>query len=135
MKDGSILCNAGHFNVEIGVKDLERLAKKKREIRPNNVEYTLRDGRRLYLLADGRLVNLGAAEGHPSEVMDMSFATQFLSLIYLAEKGRDLQPGVYPVPEEHEREIARTKLETMGMKIDTLTGDQDRYLHDYREGT
>ncbi len=135
MKDGSILCNTGHFNVEIAVKDLERLAKKKREIRPNNVEYTLRDGRRIYLLADGRLVNLGAAEGHPSEVMDMSFATQFLSLIYLAEKGRDLQPGVYPVPEEHEREIARTKLETMGMKIDTLTGDQDRYLHDYREGT
>ncbi len=135
MKDGSILCNTGHFNVEIAVKDLERLAKKKREIRPNNVEYTLRDGRRIYLLADGRLVNLGAAEGHPSEVMDMSFATQFMSLIYLAEKGRDLQPGVYPVPEEHEREIARTKLATMGMKIDTLTGDQDRYLHDYREGT
>ena len=135
MKDGSILCNTGHFNVEIAVKDLERLAKKKREIRPNNVEYTLRDGRRIYLLADGRLVNLGAAEGHPSEVMDMSFATQFLSLVYLAEKGRDLQPGVYPVPEEHEREIARTKLATMGMKIDTLTGDQDRYLHDYREGT
>ena len=135
MKDGAILCNTGHFNVEISVKDLDRLAKKKREIRPNNVEYTLRDGSRIYLLAEGRLVNLGAAEGHPSEVMDMSFATQFLSLIYLAEKGRDLQPGVYAVPDEYERQIARTKLETMGMKIDTLTSDQDRYLHDYREGT
>jgi len=135
MKDGAILCNTGHFNVEISVKDLDHLAKRKREIRPNNMEYALRDGRRLYLLAEGRLVNLGAAEGHPSEVMDMSFATQFLSLIYLAEKGRDLQPAVYAVPEEYERQIARTKLETMGMKIDTLTSEQDRYLHDFREGT
>jgi len=135
MKDGAILCNTGHFNVEISVKDLERLAKKKQEIRPNNTEYTLRDGRRLYLLAEGRLVNLGAAEGHPSEVMDMSFATQFLSLIYLAEKGRGLQPGVYKVPQEYERQIARTKLETMGMRIDTLTNEQDRYLRDYRAGT
>ncbi len=135
MKDGAILCNTGHFNVEISVKDLDRLAKRKREIRPNNTEYNLRDGRRLYLLAEGRLVNLGAAEGHPSEVMDMSFATQFLSLIYLAEKGRDLQPAVYPVPEEYERHIARTKLKAMGMKIDDLTSDQDRYLHDFREGT
>jgi adenosylhomocysteinase len=135
MKDGTILCNTGHFNVEISMKDLERLAKKKREIRANNIEYALRDGRRLYLLAEGRLVNLGAAEGHPSEVMDMSFATQFLSLTYLAEKGRDLQPAVYAVPEEYEQQIARTKLETMGMKIDTLTSEQDRYLHDFREGT
>lgn len=135
MKDGAILCNTGHFNVEISVKDLERLAKKKQEIRPNNTEYTLRGGGKLYLLAEGRLVNLGAAEGHPSEVMDMSFATQFLSLIYLAEKGGNLQPGVYKVPEEYEKQIARTKLETMGMKIDTLTSEQDRYLRDYRAGT
>lgn len=135
MKDGAILCNTGHFNVEISLKDLERLTKKKQEIRLNNTEYTLRDGRRLYLLAEGRLVNLGAAEGHPSEVMDMSFATQFLSLIYLAEKGRNLQPGVYKVPQEYERQIARTKLETMGMRIDTLTNEQDRYLRDYRAGT
>jgi adenosylhomocysteinase len=135
MKDGAILCNTGHFNVEVSVRDLDRLARRKREIRLNNVEYTLRDGRRLYLLAEGRLVNLGAAEGHPSEVMDMSFATQFLSLIYLTEKGRDLQPGVYAVPEEYERQIAKTKLETMGMTIDTLTTEQDQYLHDYREGT
>lgn len=135
MKDGAILCNTGHFNVEISVRDLEHLAKRKREIRPNNTEYALGGGRRLYLLAEGRLVNLGAAEGHPSEVMDMSFATQFLSLIYLAEKGRDLQPGVYSVPEEYERQIARTKLETMGMKVDTLTTQQDHYMHEYREGT
>ncbi len=135
MKDGAILCNTGHFNVEVSVKDLEGLARKKREIRPNNMEYTLRNGRRLYLLAEGRLVNLGAAEGHPSEVMDMSFATQFLSLVYLCEKGRDLQPGIYPVPEEFEREIAETKLETMGMRIDTLTRDQDRYMRDYETGT
>jgi adenosylhomocysteinase len=135
MKDGAIICNTGHFNVEVSVKDLEGLAKEKREIRPNNTEYTLRDGRRLYLLAEGRLVNLAAAEGHPSEVMDMSFATQLLSLMYLSEKGRDLQPGVYKVPEEYERQIASTKLETMGMSIDTLTREQDRYLHDYQEGT
>lgn len=135
MKDGAILCNTGHFNVEISVRDLEHLAKRKREIRPNNTEYALGGGRRLYLLAEGRLVNLGAAEGHPSEVMDMSFATQFLSLIYLAEKGRDLQPGVYSVPEEYERQIASTKLEAMGMKVDTLTSQQDHYMHEYREGT
>ena len=135
MKDGAILCNTGHFDVEVSVKDLDRLASKKQEIRPNNTEYTMRDGRKLYLLAEGRLVNLGAAEGHPSEVMDMSFATQFLSLIYLSEKGRDLQPGVYPVPDECEREIARIKLETMGMKVDTLTTEQDRYLHEYQAGT
>ena len=135
MKDGAILCNTGHFNVEISVSDLEHLAKRKREIRPNNTEYTLGGGRRLYLLAEGRLVNLGAAEGHPSEVMDISFATQFLSLVYLAEKGRDLQPGVYSVPEEYERQIASTKLETMGMKVDTLTSQQDHYMHEYREGT
>jgi adenosylhomocysteinase len=135
MKDGTVLCNTGHFNVEISVGDLARLAKRKREIRPNNMEYSLRDGRRLYLLAEGRLVNLGAAEGHPSEVMDMSFATQFLSLVYLAEKGRDLQPRVYPVPENYERQIAKTKLETMGITIDSLTTGQDHYLHDYREGT
>jgi adenosylhomocysteinase len=135
MKDGAILSNTGHFNVEVSVKDLEHLAKRKREIRPNNTEYTLKDGRRLYLLAEGRLVNLAAAEGHPSEVMDMSFATQFLSLVYLAEKGRQLKPGVYEVPVEFEREIATTKLATMGMRIDSLSSEQDRYLHEYQSGT
>ncbi len=135
MKDGAILSNTGHFNVEVSVRDLDRLAKKKREIRPNNMEYTLKDGRRLYLLAEGRLVNLAAAEGHPSEVMDMSFATQFLSLTYLAEKGRQLKPAVYAVPDEYEKEIAKTKLDTMGMTIDTLSDEQNRYLHEYESGT
>jgi len=135
MKDGAILSNTGHFNVEVSVEDLERLARKKREIRPNNMEYTLRDGRRLYLLAEGRLVNLAAAEGHPSEVMDMSFATQFLSLTYLAEEGRQLKPAVYAVPSEYEQEIAKMKLDTMGMTIDTLSDEQNRYLHEYESGT
>jgi adenosylhomocysteinase len=135
MRDGAVLCNTGHFNVEVSVKDLERLAKRKREVRPNNSEYTLRDGRQLYLLGEGRLVNLSAAEGHPSEVMDMSFATQFLSLVYLSENAKQLKPGVYDVPDEYERQIARTKLETMRMSIDTLSSDQDRYLHDYQSGT
>ena len=135
MKDGVILCNTGHFNVEVSVSDLERLAKSKREIRPNNLEYKLADGRRLYLLAEGRLVNLGAAEGHPSEVMDMSFADQFLSLIYLAKNGKTMKPGVYDVPKELDAEVARTKLETMRMEIDELTADQVRYIGGYGAGT
>jgi adenosylhomocysteinase len=135
MKDGAILCNTGHFNVEVSVTDLEQLAKGKREIRPNNMEYTLANGRRLYLLAEGRLVNLGAAEGHPSEVMDMSFADQFLSLIYLAKEGRKMKPGVYDVPKELDREVARIKLQSMGMKIDQLTSEQNRYIRGYGAGT
>jgi adenosylhomocysteinase len=135
MKDGVILCNTGHFNVEVSVSDLERIAKSKREIRPNNVEYTLADGRRLYLLAEGRLVNLGAAEGHPSEVMDMSFADQFLSLIHLAKEGKAMKPGVYEVPKELDREVARMKLQTMGMDIDALTPEQVRYVRGYGAGT
>jgi len=135
MKDSVILCNTGHFNVEVSVSDLERIAKSKREIRPNNVEYTLADGRRLYLLAEGRLVNLGAAEGHPSEVMDMSFADQFLSLIHLAKEGKAMKPGVYEVPKELDREVARMKLQTMGMDIDALTPEQVRYVRGYGAGT
>jgi len=135
MKDGAILCNTGHFNVEVSVQDLERIAVKKREIRPNNVEYTLRDGRRLYLLAEGRLVNLAAAEGHPSEIMDMSFANQFLSLLHLAKEGRTMRPGVYNVSKEQDQEVARTKLETMGIRVDTLTPEQERYLKSFKEGT
>lgn len=135
MKDGVILCNTGHFNVEVSVSDLERLAKGKREIRPNNAEYTLADGRRLYLLAEGRLVNLGAAEGHPSEVMDMSFANQFLSLIYLAKEGKKLKASVYEVPKELDREVARMKLQTMDMEIDELTPEQVRYVRGYGAGT
>jgi adenosylhomocysteinase len=135
MKSGVILCNTGHFNVEVSVNDLERLAKSKREIRANNVEYTLLDGRKLYLLAEGRLVNLGAAEGHPSEVMDMSFANQFLSLKHLTKEGKKLKAGVYEVPEELDREVARIKLETMGMRIDHLTPEQERYVQGYGAGT
>jgi len=135
MKDGVILCNTGHFNVEVSVSDLERLAKSKREIRPNNLEYKLADGRRLYLLAEGRLVNLGAAEGHPSEVMDMSFADQFLSLVYLAKNGKTMKPGVYDVPKELDAQVAKTKLETMRMEIDELTADQVRYIGGYGAGT
>jgi len=135
MKDGAVLSNTGHFNVEVSVEDLERIAVKKREIRPNNVEYTLRDGRRLFLLAEGRLVNLAAAEGHPSEIMDMSFANQFLSLIYLAEHGRAMKPGVYNVSKEQDQEVARIKLETIGTKIDTLTAEQEKYMTSFKEGT
>ena len=135
MKDGAVLSNTGHFNVEVSVEDLERIAVKKREIRPNNVEYTLRDGRRLFLLAEGRLVNLAAAEGHPSEIMDMSFANQFLSLIYLDEHGRAMKPGVYNVSKEQDQEVARTKLETTGVRIDTLTAEQEKYLTSFKEGT
>jgi len=135
MKDGAVLSNTGHFNVEVSVEDLERIAVKKREIRPNNVEYTLRDGRRLFLLAEGRLVNLAAAEGHPSEIMDMSFANQFLSLIYLAEHGRAMKPGVYNVSKEQDQEVARIKLETIGAKIDTLTAEQEKYMTSFKEGT
>jgi len=135
MKDGAILCNTGHFDVEVSVRDLKRIAVKTREIRPNNVEYTLKDGRRLYLLAEGRLVNLAAAEGHPSEIMDMSFANQFLSLIRLAEEGRTMMPGVYNVPREQDQEVARMKLETMGIQIDSLTPEQEKYLRSFKEGT
>ncbi len=135
MKDGAILCNTGHFNVEVSVTDLEQLAKDKREIRPNNMEYTLANGRRLYLLAEGRLVNLGAAEGHPSEVMDMSFADQFLSLVYLAKEGKTMKPGVYDFPKELDREVARIKLQSMGMEIDQLTPEQNRYVRGYGPGT
>jgi adenosylhomocysteinase len=135
MKDGAVLSNTGHFNVEVSVEDLERIAVKKREIRPNNAEYTLRDGRRLFLLAEGRLVNLAAAEGHPSEIMDMSFANQFLSMIRLAKDGKTMKPGVYSVSKEQDQEVARTKLATTGVEIDTLTADQEKYLKSFKEGT
>ena len=135
MTDGAVLCNAGHFNVEVSVSDLERMAKSKREMRGSNTEYTLANGRRLYLLAEGRLVNLAAAEGHPSEVMDMSFANQFLSLIYLAKYHKSLEPTVHDVPPEQDREVARMKLKSSGIEIDQLTPQQERYLKGYMEGT
>ncbi len=135
MKDGAIVCNTGHYDCELNLEDLESLAVSKREIRPNNEEYRLKDGRRIYLLAKGRLVNLAAAEGHPSEVMDMSFANQFLSLIRGAKEGKNLEPKVYDIPEEQDQELARLKLKTMGIEIDTLTEEQMKYRDDYTAGT
>ncbi|MEM0487886.1 MAG: adenosylhomocysteinase [Candidatus Bathyarchaeia archaeon] len=134
MKNGAILANSGHFNVEINIGDLEILAASTRVIRPNLKEYTLKDGRRLYLLAEGRLVNLASAEGHPSEVMDMSFANQALSVEYIA-KNEKLPPKVYSVPREIDETVARLKLESMGVKIDSLTEEQEKYLSTWEIGT
>jgi adenosylhomocysteinase len=135
MKDGAILANTGHFNVEIEISALRSLAVETREARQFVEEFTLEDGRRLYLVADGRLVNLAAAEGHPALVMDMSFANQALSLEYAVQHAPELERRVYPVPEEIDREIARLKLATMGLEIDQLTEEQERYLASWQEGT
>ncbi len=135
MKDGAIVCNTGHYDCEIRIPDLEAQAVSVMEIRPNCDEYVMRDGRRIYLLAKGRLVNLAAAEGHPSEVMDMSFANQFMSLLYLASHGSSLERRVYTVSEEQDQEIAALKLETMGISIDSLTPEQIAYRDSYAEGT
>jgi adenosylhomocysteinase len=135
MKDGAILANTGHFNVEIDIPGLRELSTSSRPARPNVEEFALADGRRLYLIAEGRLVNLSAAEGHPAAVMDMSFANQALSAEYLVRNGDGLESRVYDVPEEIDREIARLKLETMGIEIDRLTEEQARYLSSWDEGT
>jgi adenosylhomocysteinase len=135
MKDGAILSNTGHFNVEIDIPALEELAVSRRAARPNVEEFELGDGRRLYLIADGRLVNLAAAEGHPAAVMDMSFANQALSAEFVVSHAAELEPRVYDVPAEIDREIARLKLETMGVEIDRLTEEQARYLASWDEGT
>ncbi len=135
MKDGAVVCNTGHYDCELNLQDLAEMAEQVRTIRPNNEEYRLKDGRRIYVLAKGRLVNLAAAEGHPSEVMDMSFANQLLAQIWLSREGRQMEPRVYELPEEQDQEIARIKLETMGVRIDTLTEDQKRYIEDYTAGT
>lgn len=135
MKDGAIISNTGHYDVEINIGDLEKLARGKREIRPSNEEYLLEDGRRIYLLAQGRLVNLAAAEGHPSEVMDMSFANQFLALCRLAKDGKTLAKKVYELPPELDQELAQLKLGTIGVAIDGLTDEQKRYAADYSAGT
>jgi adenosylhomocysteinase len=134
MKDGAIMCNSGHFNVEISIPDLESISKGKRTIRPNLEEYALRDGRKLYLLAEGRLVNLAAAEGHPSEVMDMSFANQALSSEFIAKSAK-LQTKVYCVPKEIDEKVAELKLNSMGIKIDQLTAEQKKYLSTWEMGT
>jgi adenosylhomocysteinase len=134
MKDGAILANSGHFNVEISIPDLESISSSKRTIRPNLEEYSLQNGKKLYLLAEGRLVNLAAAEGHPSEVMDMSFANQALSVKYLAEKGK-MKPKVYKVPKEIDELVASLKLKAMDVEIDELTEEQKKYLTTWEAGT
>ncbi len=135
MRDGAVVCNTGHYDCEIAIPDLEEQSKSKRTIRPNCEEYTMKDGRRIYLLAQGRLINLAAAEGHPSEVMDMSFANQFMGMMRMAKEGKDLAPGVYDITTEQDAEIARIKLDTMGIKIDALTPEQIAYSSNYLAGT
>ena len=138
MKDGAVVCNTGHYDCEINLQDLGKLKKSVRTIRDNNEEYTLRNGKRIYVLAQGRLVNLAAAEGHPSEVMDMSFANQFMSQLRLAQldrRGVRLENGVHDIPVEQDQEIAGVKLATMGLKLDRLTPDQRTYIDAYSEGT
>ena len=135
MKDGAILANTGHFNVEIEIPALRQMAVESRAARQFVEEFRLEDGRRIFLLADGRLINLSAAEGHPAQVMDMSFANQALSAEFVIQNAGTLDRKVYPVPEEIDKEIARLKLETMGVRIDQLTEEQAKYLDSWNEGT
>lgn len=135
MRDGAILANSGHFNVEIDIPALEEMAESHRRVRENVEEYLLPDGRRIYLLAEGRLVNLAAAEGHPASVMDMSFANQALVVEYMKDAHTELDKVVYDVPEELDREIARLKLASMGIEIDSLTAEQEKYLSSWEMGT
>ena len=135
MKDGAILANSGHFNVELNIKALEEMSETKRGIREHVEEYRLMDGRRLYLLGEGRLINLAAAEGHPASVMDMSFADQALCVEYLATRSQRLPADVYPVPAEIDQEVARLKLASMDITIDELTDEQRKYLSSWEEGT
>jgi adenosylhomocysteinase len=135
MKDGAIVANSGHFNVEIDIPALAALSRRRRRIREFVEEFELRNGRKIYLLGDGRLINLAAAEGHPAMVMDMSFANQALSILFLSRKGKSLLKQVYGVPREIDEDIARLKLRSMGIKIDALTAEQKRYLAEWQEGT
>jgi len=135
MKEGALVCNTGHYDCEINLVELGARSKGKREIRDANEEYTLKDGRRIYVLAQGRLVNLAAAEGHPSEVMDMSFANQYLALCKLAKEGKAMKPGVYELPAAQDQELALIKLGTQGVRIDKLTAEQVKYQDDYAAGT
>ncbi|PLX32506.1 MAG: adenosylhomocysteinase [Ignavibacteria bacterium] len=139
MKDGAVVCNTGHYDCEINIPELEKIKKSKRTIRANNEEYVVKkSGNRVYVLAQGRLVNLAAAEGHPSEVMDMSFANQFLSQLRIAElarKGKRLETAVHDIPVEQDQEIGALKLRTMGYRIDKLTKEQKEYMDDYSAGT
>ncbi|GHO67178.1 adenosylhomocysteinase [Ktedonobacter sp. SOSP1-52] len=135
MKNGALIANSGHFNDEINIPALEKLATNKRRVRDFVDEYTYSDGRRVYLLAEGRLVNLSAAEGHPASVMDMSFANQALGAEYMLKLAKDLEPRVYTIPADIDKEIARLKLQSMGIRIDTLTPEQEKYLNSWESGT
>ena len=135
MRDGAVVCNTGHFNVEVNIPDLEAMARSKRRVRSFVDEFELNDGRCIYLLGEGRLINLAAAEGHPSSVMDMSFANQALCSAHLAKHGREMAKAVHPVPREIDEGISRVKLSTMGVQIDTLTPEQEKYLAAWEEGT
>ena len=135
MKDGAILANSGHFNVEINIPGLEEMSVSKRLVRPFVEQYEMKDGRRIFLLGEGRLINLASAEGHPASVMDMSFANQALSIEYLIKNADSMEQKVYSVPEEIDKNIARLKLDAMNVVIDTLTEAQEKYLHSWQEGT
>jgi len=135
MKDGAVLANSGHFNVEIDLPALEKLATSRREARPLVEEFQLKDGRKIYVLGEGRLVNLATAEGHPASVMDMSFANQALAAEYMAQHSKELKPQVYSVPEHLDKQIARLKLDSMGIQIDKLSTEQEHYLASWQEGT
>jgi adenosylhomocysteinase len=135
MKDGAIVSNSGHFNVEIDIPGLESLAKEKKKVREFVEQYVLKDGRRINLLGEGRLINLASAEGHPASVMDMSFANQALGAEHMVKHAKELKKTVYPIPEVIDREIARLKLNAMGVQIDKLTPAQEKYLNSWEEGT
>ena len=135
MKDGAIVANTGHFNVEIDIPALEGLSKARRQVREFVEEFTLADGRNIYLLGEGRLINLAAAEGHPSSVMDMSFANQALAAEYMVKNAATLEKRVYDVPADIDKEIARLKLASLGAGIDTLTAEQEKYLSSWQMGT
>lgn len=135
MKDGAIVSNSGHFNVEINIPSLDQMSVDKQLVRPFVEQYTLKDGRQIHILGEGRLINLASAEGHPASVMDMSFANQALSAEYMIKNGKSLKNMVYSVPDDIDREIARIKLEAMGVHIDSLTDEQVHYLNSWQEGT
>jgi adenosylhomocysteinase len=135
MKDGAIVCNTGHFNVEIDLETLDKMKRKKRQIREFVEEFTLPNGKKINVLGEGRLINLASAEGHPSSVMDMSFANQALSAEYMLKNSKKLKQEVYGVPEKIDKEIARLKLNAMGVTIDKLTPEQKKYLASWEMGT
>jgi adenosylhomocysteinase len=135
MKDGAILCNSGHFNVEIDLECLAKISRSRRMVREFVEEFTLRGGKKIFVLGEGRLINLAAAEGHPASVMDMSFANQAMGLEYLVKNYSKLEKKVYSVPEDLDRKVAQMKLESMGIKIDRLTPEQEKYLTSWSEGT